>query len=170
MVWGTVHLFLKYQCCIGVSWYLELKYWVEIILVVGNIIMFHLSGPHVATVHRKAMRAVLGILFFIVILLIPVVVYMYIKVKRRYHNQYDVYARSTTINYDNSSTYEHVYEESPPQVCHKAVTVFLVWFKYIFSLWLLGRINLQEYFTIAKYTCIDVPKVCSMQWSWSVPW
>ncbi|KAJ8045791.1 Extracellular matrix protein FRAS1 [Holothuria leucospilota] len=79
-----------------------------------EISLLQASRP-VATVHRKAMRAVLGILFFIVILLIPVVVYMYIKVKRRYHNQYDVYARSTTINYDNSSTYEHVYEESPPQ-------------------------------------------------------
>ncbi|PIK57546.1 putative epidermal cell surface receptor [Apostichopus japonicus] len=72
-------------------------------------------GPHPGTMHRKAVRAVLGIFFFLVILLIPVVIYMYCKVKSRYHNQYNVYARSNTIKYNNDSTYEHIYEESTPQ-------------------------------------------------------
>ncbi|XP_072031240.1 uncharacterized protein [Amphiura filiformis] len=55
---------------------------------------------------------IIGLVIAALIILIPLAIFIYLRVKRRYSKRYDVYMQSTTVNYDKNATYEQMYDNN----------------------------------------------------------
>lgn len=55
------------------------------------------------------MSAIVGTIIALCVFLVVVIAFIYVRIKKRHSERYDVYGRNATINF-RPSNYEHVYE------------------------------------------------------------
>ena len=84
----------------------------KVIFLSKYTIFFFISESPDAVSSIPFTALIIGLVAGAIVILIPLAIFIYLRVKRSHSKRYDVYVHSTTLNYDKNATYEQMYHEN----------------------------------------------------------